>query len=119
MVVADVLVSIWRQGIDNYHVALIRSMGFSLGFSTDYKLCAGNSPVTAKFPAKMASNAENASIWWRRHGQGVGNPACSMLWRARNITTEHLNGALVAVVITGREDGWQIDVSLTFLQSRV
>ena len=30
-------------------------------------LCAVNSPVTAEFPAQMASNAENASIWWRHH----------------------------------------------------
>ena len=33
-------------------------------------LCEGNSPVTGKFPAQRASNAENASIWWRHH---VGN----------------------------------------------
>ena len=26
---------------------------------------AGNSPVTGEFPAQMASNAENVSIWWR------------------------------------------------------
>ena len=32
-------------------------------------LCAGNSPVTGEFPAQMASNAENVSIWWRRHGK--------------------------------------------------
>ena len=31
-------------------------------------LCAGNSPGTGKFPAQMASNAENVSIWWRHHG---------------------------------------------------
>ena len=31
-------------------------------------LCAGNSAVTGKFPAQMASNAENVSIWWRHHG---------------------------------------------------
>ena len=31
-------------------------------------LCVGNSPVTGEFPAQMASNAENASIWWRHHG---------------------------------------------------
>ena len=31
-------------------------------------LCAGNSPVTGEFPAQMASNAENVSIWWRHHG---------------------------------------------------
>ena len=30
-------------------------------------LCAGNSPVTGEFPAQMASNAENASIWWSHH----------------------------------------------------
>ena len=30
-------------------------------------LCAGNSPVTGRFPAQMASNVENVSIWWRHH----------------------------------------------------
>ena len=30
-------------------------------------LCAENSPVTGEFPAQMASNAENVSIWWRHH----------------------------------------------------
>ena len=30
-------------------------------------LCAGNPPVTGEFPAQMASNAENVSIWWRHH----------------------------------------------------
>ena len=28
-------------------------------------LYAGNSPVTGEFPVQRASNAENASIWWR------------------------------------------------------
>ena len=27
----------------------------------------GTSPVTGEFPAQMASNAENVSIWWRHH----------------------------------------------------
>ena len=27
----------------------------------------GNSPETGEFPAQMASNAENVSIWWRHH----------------------------------------------------
>ena len=31
-------------------------------------LCAGNSPETGEFPAQMASNAKNVSIWWRHHG---------------------------------------------------
>ena len=30
-------------------------------------LCAGNSPETGAFPAQMASNTENVSIWWRHH----------------------------------------------------
>ena len=32
-------------------------------------LCEGNSPGTGEFPAHMASNAENVSIWWRHHAQ--------------------------------------------------
>ena len=27
----------------------------------------GESPGTGEFPAQMASNAENISIWWRHH----------------------------------------------------
>ena len=30
--------------------------------------CAGNSPGTDEFPAQMAGNAENVSIWWRHNG---------------------------------------------------
>ena len=30
-------------------------------------LCVGNSPVTDEFPAQMASDAENVSIWWHHH----------------------------------------------------
>ena len=32
-------------------------------------LCAGNWPGTGEFPAQMASNAENVSIWWCHHDQ--------------------------------------------------
>ena len=32
-------------------------------------ICAGNSPVSGEFPAQMASNAENVSIWWCHHVQ--------------------------------------------------
>ena len=28
---------------------------------------AGNLPGTGEFPAQMASNAENVSIWWRHY----------------------------------------------------
>ena len=34
-------------------------------------LCAESWPVTGEFPAQMASNAENASIWWRHHVLGI------------------------------------------------
>ena len=30
-------------------------------------LCVGSSPGTGEFPAQMASNTENVSIWWRHH----------------------------------------------------
>ena len=30
-------------------------------------LCVGNSPGTGEFPAQMASNAENVSLWWRHY----------------------------------------------------
>ena len=30
-------------------------------------LCVRNSPGTGEFPAQMASNAENVSIWWHHH----------------------------------------------------
>ena len=33
-------------------------------------LGAGNSPLTGEFPAQMASNAKNVSIWWRHHVTG-------------------------------------------------
>ena len=34
-------------------------------------LCAGNSPGAGEFPAQMASNAENVSVWWRHHGEVI------------------------------------------------
>ena len=34
-------------------------------------LCAWNSPVTGEFPAQMARNAANVSIWWRHAAEEV------------------------------------------------
>ena len=34
-------------------------------------LCAGNSPEAGEFPAQMASNAENVSIWLRHHADSA------------------------------------------------
>ena len=43
-------------------------------------LCVGNSPVTGEFPAQMASNAENVSIWWRHHVEASAalSPRCKL-----------------------------------------
>ena len=42
----------------------------------DTDLCAGNSPGTGEFPAQMASNAEDVSIWWRHHVSRDSNKVC-------------------------------------------
>ena len=65
-------------------------------------LCAGNSPVTGKFPAQMASNAENVSIWWRYHEESLTKPLepqvnMPPLWR--NLYFAH--GYLVDILYTG------------------
>ena len=38
-----------------------------------------NSPVTGEFPAQRASNAENASIWWRHHDAVCHQDHCCQL----------------------------------------
>ena len=50
-------------------------------------LCAGNSPGTGEFPAQIASNAENVSIWWRHHVKRPDGPgsSCKLIkWHFRN-----------------------------------
>ena len=36
-------------------------------------LCVGNWPGTGEFPAQMASNAENVSIWWRHYAAALAH----------------------------------------------
>ena len=67
-----------------------------------------NSPGTGEFPAQMASNADNVSIWWRHH-----NDTCYFPWQ-RNIASVKKKGH------SGREekvDGQ--DDSLCFWRRRV
>ena len=62
----------------------------------DIGLCAGNSPVTGEFPAQKASDAENASIWWRHHVLAIFRgiytwphkepQLCSILWLSLQLT---------------------------------
>ena len=49
-------------------------------------LCSGNSPETSVFPAQMASNAENVSIWWRHQFQR--DPIIKLFWSI--LTTTHM-----------------------------
>ena len=46
-------------------------------------LCAGNSPVIGEFPAQMASNAVDVSIWWRHHAKN----AFLAWWRHQMLST--------------------------------
>ena len=41
-------------------------------------LCVENSPGTGEFPAQMASDAENVSIWWRHHVKRLIHDFCSL-----------------------------------------
>ena len=50
-------------------------------------LCVGNSLGTGEFPAQMASNAENDSIWWRHHGKAKGWPLKDDDHKSNVITT--------------------------------
>ena len=62
-----------RDGVSNHqphHCLLNRLFGRRSKKASNLRvtgLCAGNSPGTGEFPAQMASNAENVSIWWRHH----------------------------------------------------
>ena len=71
-----------RDGVSNHkpHHCLLNRL-FRRGSKITSKLrvtglCVGNSPVTSEFPAQMASNAGNVSIWWRHHEK----PALYMYW---------------------------------------
>ena len=69
--------SLWRHngrnGVSNHqphdclHKRLFRRRSKKTSRLRVTGLCAGNSPGTGEFPAHMASNAENVSIWWRHH----------------------------------------------------
>ena len=50
----------------------------------------GNSPVAGEFPAQMASNAENASIWWHNHAISIDTFPTLAARIARGYGTVHL-----------------------------
>ena len=51
-------------------------------------LCAGNSPGIGEFPAQMASNAENVSIWWRHHEVNSSSHQAT-IWLSYYLTVTH------------------------------
>ena len=67
----------WRQnGCDASQITSLTIVYSTVYSGTDQRkksklwitgLCARNSPVTGEFPAQMASNTENVSIWWCHH----------------------------------------------------
>ena len=55
-------------------------------------LCVGISPGTGEFPAQMASNAENVSIWWRHHSMRIrGRGLC---FHNANKMPEHITSII-------------------------
>ena len=48
-------------------------------------ICVGNSPATDEFPAQKASDAENASIWWRHYEYSKFEIIDYTLWLPDNI----------------------------------
>ena len=56
-----------HQPHDNLLIRLFRRRSKKTSKLLVTGLCAGNSPGTGEFPAQMASNVENVSIWWRHH----------------------------------------------------
>ena len=50
-------------------ITIVYSAVYSGADQRKYQSSASLDFVTGEFPAQMASNAENVSIWWRHHGQ--------------------------------------------------
>ena len=60
-----------RDGVSNHRRfdgflnRLFRQIKENIKAPRNWTLCEGNSPETGEFPSQRASDAENASIWWR------------------------------------------------------
>ena len=71
----DVIMGAMASQITRF--TIVYSTGYSDVDKKNTAVCAGNSPVTGEFPAQMASNTENVSIWWRHY-------ALNLLWHPRD-----------------------------------
>ena len=78
----DIMVSRWRLKSQTHQCLPNRLFGRRSKKTSKLRvtgLCVRNSPRTGEFPAQMASNAGNVSIWWRHHvmPQYLRNQQCS------------------------------------------
>ena len=91
-----------RDGVSNHqpHDCLLnRLFGCKLKKTSKLRvtgLCVGNSPGTGEFPAQMASNTENVSIWWCHHDDGVAT-SDTQPWK--HMTTMGQNNAFQSVIM--------------------
>ena len=85
-------------------------------------LCAGNSLVTGEFQAKMASNAENVSIWWRHHA--MDSSVCACVYgknRINNLISHKVHAgessgrwSLIIVITQSKENQYFALILLTY-----
>ena len=62
---------------------------------------AGNSSVPGEFPAQMASNAENVSIWWRHHA-ATATSALKSITRPHELYGVHCTNYIISISATPR-----------------
>ena len=84
-------------------------------------LCAGTSSVTCDFPAQMASNAENVSIWWRHHVYSSNALHCVCVFAHQRTLYNTFKTSLIYFIYdVARLDrffiSWQIYLASTLLK---
>ena len=57
----------------------------------------GNSWGTGEFPAQMASNAENVSIWWRLHENS--QTSTSKIWKPQ-MSKQHYRNVIISAMVS-------------------
>ena len=85
--------------------------------------CAGNSPGIGEFPAQMASNGENVSIWWRHRANIMHRNQKEVTWSRGLICNVLVNVTALQVVITttlsAANDYQVVNVTTFLLQCEV
>ena len=94
-----IIYSAFYSGADQKKTSKLRVTG----------LCAGNSPMTDEFPAWMASNAENVSVWWRHHFPSL-DAACRQFWDNSKINST--SDVIITIINIIRYDYVKYDIWL-------